>query len=54
MIIFADDYLCSGRAVIEHCPTAEQIADMWTKQLGPGPYNVFQSHFMELVPFLHS
>jgi hypothetical protein len=50
----ARDYLRRGRAVMEHCPTAEQIADMWTKQLGPGPYNVFRSRFMGLVPFLRS
>ena len=53
-IALARDYLRRGRAVMEHCPTAEQIADMWTKQLGPGPYSVFRSRFMGLVPFLRS
>ena len=24
------DYIQRGRAVMEHCPTGEQIADMWT------------------------
>ena len=50
----ARDYIQRGRAVMEHCPTAEQIADIWTKQLGPGPYTVFRSRFMGLVPFLRS
>jgi hypothetical protein len=34
-------YIQHGRAVMEICPTAEQMADMWTKQLGPGPFVVF-------------
>jgi hypothetical protein len=48
----ARDYIQRGRAVMEHCPTAEQVADMWTKQLGPGPFVVFRGRFMGLVPFL--
>ncbi len=48
------DYLRRGWAVMEHCPTAEQIADMSTEQLCPSPYNVFRSRFMGLVPFLRS
>ncbi len=50
----ARDYIQHRRAVMEHCPTAEQIADMWTKKLGPCPFAVFQSRFMGLVPFLRS
>ena len=50
----ARDYIQHRRAVMEHCPTAEQIADMWTKQLGPGPFAAFRSRFMGLVPFLRS
>ncbi len=53
-IALARDYLRRGRAVMEHCPTAEQIADMWTKQLGLGPYSVFRSRFMGRGPFLCS
>jgi hypothetical protein len=30
----ARDYIQRWRAIMEHCPTAEQIADLWTKQLG--------------------
>jgi hypothetical protein len=48
----ARDYIQRRRAVMEHYPTAEQIADMWTKQLGPGPFVVFRSRFMGLVSFL--
>ena len=38
----ARDYIQRGRAVMEHCPTAEQIADIWTKQLGPRPLHCIQ------------
>jgi hypothetical protein len=51
----ARDDIQRGRAVMEHGPTAELIADMWTKQqLGPGPFTVFRSRFMGLLPFLRS
>jgi hypothetical protein len=50
----ARDYIQRGQAVMEHCPTAEQIADMWTQQLGPGPFAVFRNRFMGLDPFLRS
>jgi hypothetical protein len=50
----ARDYVQRGRMAMEHCPTAEQVADMWTKQLGPGPFVVFRSRFMGLVPVLRS
>ena len=43
-----------GRAVPEHCLSAEQIADMWTKQLGPGPFVAYRGRFLGLVPFLRS
>jgi hypothetical protein len=33
---------------MEHCPAAEQIADMWPKQLGPGPFLVFGGRFLGL------
>ncbi len=38
--------------VMEHSPTAEQIADMWPKQLGPGPFLVFEGLFTGLDPFM--
>ncbi len=40
--------------VIEHYPTDEQIADMWTKQHGPGPFVAYRRCFMGLVPFFRS
>jgi hypothetical protein len=45
----ACDYIQLWRAVLEHCPTAEQIADMWSNQLGPGPYAVFRSRSVGLL-----
>ena len=48
------DYVQRGRVVPEHCPTDSQIADIWTKQIGPGPFMVFRSRFMGLVPYLHT
>ena len=36
---------------MEHGPTAKQIADMWAKQLGPGPFVIFRSRIMGLVSF---
>jgi len=53
-LALARDYIQRGRAIMEHCPTAEQIADMWTKQLGPGPFVIYRSRFMGLVPYLRS
>ncbi len=51
------DYVQRERALMEHCPTDDQIADMWTKQQGPGPFVVYRGRFMgldRLVPFLRS
>ena len=48
------DYVQRGRVVPEHCPTEAQIADMWTKQVGPGPFVAYRARFMGLVPCLHS
>ncbi len=31
------DYVQRGRVVPGHCSTAAQIADLWSKQVGPGP-----------------
>jgi len=44
----ARDYIQRGRAVMEHCPTAEQIADMSPKQLGPGRFLVIGGRFLGL------
>ena len=48
------DYIQHERAVMENCPTDEQITDMGTKQLGPGPFVAYRGHFMGLVPFLRT
>ena len=48
------DSIQRGRVVPEHCPTDSQIADIWTKQVGPGPFMVFRSRFMGLVPYLRT
>ena len=48
------DYVQRERAVMKHCPTDEQIADMWTKQLGPGPFIAHRGRFMGLIPFLRT
>ncbi len=52
----ARDYIQRGRAVMEHCRTAEQIADMWTNQLASGPasFVVFRGCFMGFLPFMRS
>jgi hypothetical protein len=49
----ARDYIQRGRAVMEHCPTAEQIADMCTKQLWTKQsLRCLQGSILGLVPFL--
>jgi hypothetical protein len=48
----ASDYVQGRRAIMEHCPTAEQIADMWTKQLGPGPSVVFSGRVFSIFSHL--
>ncbi len=48
------DYVQRERAVMELYPTDEQIADMWTKQLGQGLFVAYRGCFMGLVPFLRS
>ncbi len=53
-LALARDYIQRGRAIMEHCLTAEQIADMWTKQLGPGPVIIYRSRLMGLDPYLRS
>ncbi len=47
-------YIQREWVVMEHCPTDEQIADMWTKQLRQCPFVAYRGRFMGLVPFLRS
>jgi hypothetical protein len=53
-LALARDYIPRGKAVMEYCPTAEQVADIWTKQMGPGSFIVFRGRFMGLIFFLLS
>ena len=46
------DYAQRERAGMEHCPTDEQFADMWIKQLGLGSFVAYTGRFMSLVLFL--
>ena len=46
------DYVQREQAGMEHCPTDEQFADMWIKQLGQGPFVAYTGRFMSLVLFL--
>ena len=50
-------WLCRGYVspkVIQlaYIPTAQQIADFFTKQLGPGPYVAYCVRFMSVLPAL--
>jgi hypothetical protein len=53
-LALARDYIQRGKAVMEYCPTAEQVADIWTKQMGSGSFIVFRGRFMGLIHFLLS
>ena len=48
------DFVNRGVHLIEFVPTADQVADIYTKQLGPGPYIKHCSRFMSLPPVLYS
>ena len=48
------DYVMRGRVRLEHCFTSAQIADMFTKQLGPGVFLVYRARFMDFVPSLRT
>ena len=48
------DYVMRGRVRLEYCPTSAQIADMFTKQLGPGIFLVYRARFMGFVPSLRT
>ena len=47
------DFVTRGALLVEYVPTAEQLADIYTKQLGPGPYTRHCGRFMSLIPFLY-
>jgi hypothetical protein len=53
-LALARDYIPRGKAVMEYCPTAEQVADIWTKQMGPGSFIVFRGRFIGLILVLLS
>ena len=36
---------------MEHCPSAVQIADMWTNQIGMGTFVIYRGRCMDSVPF---
>jgi hypothetical protein len=40
------DYVMRGRVRLEHCSTFAQIADMFTKQLGPSIFLLYRARFM--------
>uniref|UniRef100_A0A7S0MSU5 Reverse transcriptase Ty1/copia-type domain-containing protein n=1 Tax=Cryptomonas curvata TaxID=233186 RepID=A0A7S0MSU5_9CRYP len=46
------DYVMRGRVRLEYCSTSAQIADMFTKQLGPGIFLAYRARFMGFVPSL--
>ena len=50
-IALCRDYVCRGLVQLVYTPTDKQIADMFTKQLGPGPYILYRGRFICLLPF---
>ena len=46
------DYVARRVVQLTYVPTAQQIADFFTKQLGPGPYVVYRARFMSFLPTL--
>jgi len=47
------DFITRGDLLVEYVPTDDQVADIYTKQLGPGPYIRHRGRFMSLLPFLY-
>jgi len=47
------DFISRGHLLIEYVATDDQVADVYTKQLGPGPYTRHCGRFMSLLPFLY-
>jgi hypothetical protein len=48
------DYVMRGRVRLEYCSTSAQIADMFTKQLGPGIFLAYRARFMDFLPSLRT
>ena len=46
------DYVSRKVIQFTYVPTAQQIADFFTKQLGPGPYVAYRVRFMSVLPAL--
>jgi hypothetical protein len=46
------DYVSRKIIQLTYVPTAQQIADFFTKQLGPGPYVAYRVRFMSVLPAL--
>jgi hypothetical protein len=46
------DYVSRKVIQLTYVPTAQQIADFFTKQLGPGPYVAYRVRFMSVLPAL--
>jgi hypothetical protein len=46
------DYVSQKVIQLTYVPTAQQIADFFTKELGPGPYVAFRVRFMSVLPAL--
>jgi hypothetical protein len=47
---FIKDQVDSKRVKIEHCPTAEMIADFFTKPLQGAPFRKLRDHIMNVAP----
>ena len=47
------DFITRGDLLVEYVPTDDQVADIYTKQLGPGPYIRHCGCFMSLLLFLY-
>ena len=47
------DFVMRGDLLIEYVPTDDAVADIFTTQLGPGPYTWHCGSFMSLIPFLY-
>jgi hypothetical protein len=46
------DYVSRKVIQLTYVPTAQQIADFFTQQLGPGPYVAYRVRFMSVLPAL--
>lgn len=47
---FIKDQVDSKRVKIEHCPTADMLADYFTKPLQGAPFRKLRDHIMNLDP----